>query len=203
MKSCMLRNFLSSNNFTRKNWICQALQTRLSWFHVFCQEIVNMLKSYRKVWSRRVSSHVESGTNALISLVGQITGAGQANANSAFHFLLQPPFRESFNLSRPKRGNLKYKSNQSIQCFMPMALLEPGPMDLQLTNQPKGKWIWLTKATGVWISRQVPSSPFVQCCWSARMQIGRRGEAQYAAPPAPPLPPPLVQNPTRPSLSSS
>ena len=68
-----------------------------------------MLKSYRKVWSRRVSSHVESGTNALISLVGQITGAGQANANSAFHFLLQPPFRESLNISRPRRGNLKIK----------------------------------------------------------------------------------------------
>ena len=165
MKPCMLRNFLSSNNFTRKNWICQALQTRLSWFHVFCQEIVNMLKSYRKVWLRRVSSHVESGTNALISLVGQITGAGQANANSAFHFLHQPPFRGSLNLSRPRRGNLKIK-----------------PLYLMLHPHRTLGGNWRQLGFGY-----LASSPFVQCCWPARMQIGRRGEAQYAAPPAPPL----------------
>ena len=37
--------------------------------------------------SRLSNRHVVSGTNALISLLGQITGAGQANANSPFHFL--------------------------------------------------------------------------------------------------------------------
>ena len=124
-----------------------------------------MLKSYRKVWSRRVSSHVESGTNALISLVGQITGAGQANANSAFHFLLQPPFRESLNLSRPRRGNLKIK-----------------PLYLMLHPHRTLGGNWRQLGFGY-----LASSPFVQCCWPARMQIGRRGEAQYAAPPAPPL----------------
>ena len=39
--------------------------------------------------SRLSNRHVVSGTNALISLLGQITGAGQANANSPFHFLYQ------------------------------------------------------------------------------------------------------------------
>ena len=59
--------------------------------------------------------------------LSQITGEGQANANSPFHFLHQRPFRGSFNLSEKGKPKNIYQMRQ-----------------LHLSDQPTGKWSWVS-----------------------------------------------------------